>query len=258
MKSNDYTQKLSTITADIFSNMYDPFYSQLNSLINQQVLDHAHKKGEEFIQAYSTKYNYLLELRTTKTIERIREKLKKTTQDINFKANSDFLGLRVNVEVNDIPNKINDFVKYVEMSGGFCFERNPIIKSESDPNDYYFLRNPNDSNSKYKDIVAYVYAYIPEYEYIIEYQIGHKFAFYTFTRDSYLRDNPTNPLGLVDLWTNNFYTNVKNYILGINLTVNLLEELDKLYKSKSKPTETKIFLIILQIYNQSNQSTLTN
>jgi hypothetical protein len=46
----------------------------------------------------------------------------------------------------------------------------------------------------------------------IEFQIGHEFASHTFSIDSALRDDPN--CGKIDLWKNNFYNDVKDYLLN--------------------------------------------
>jgi hypothetical protein len=118
--------------------------------------------------------------------------------------------------------------------------RNSLIK---EGNQFYLLRNSDNIDSKYKDIVVYAFGYHPNYKYIMEFQIGHEFASYVFARDSYLRDNKN--AELVDLWKNNFYEKVKNKILGIDTKVNLFDELNNLYNGKS--IETELYQIIEKI-----------
>ena len=50
---------------------------------------------------------------------------------------------------------------------------------------------------------------------------------------------------MVDLWNNNFYGKVKDKLLGTNIQVNLLEELQKLYNEKT--IETELYQMIEQI-----------
>jgi len=107
----------------------------------------------------------------------------------------------------------------------------------------WLIIKKNDPKSKYKDIVSFSYGYHPKYKYIIEFQIGHPFAFYVFTRDSYLRDNKNSDL--VDLWDNNFYQKVKNKLLGNNTDVDLLTELKNLHGDK--PIDPKLYEIIEKI-----------
>ena len=69
-----------------------------------------------------------------------------------------------------------------------------------------------DTDKKFTDITQYLYVFIEKVGYPIEVQIGHEFASHTFKIDSALRDNPN--CGKVDLWSKNFYGDVKNLILA--------------------------------------------
>lgn len=237
---NNYINILSKITANIFANMYDPFYSQLTENICQDVLDEANKMSNQFVIDYKEKNNYEIIARPAKKMERIIIKKQYNKPDIHFKVNSDFSAFRINTKINDITNKLDDLENYFKNINGLFFLRNPIIK---DNNDFYLLKNYDDFNSKYKDIVVYAFAYHPKYKYIMEFQVGHEFASYVFTRDSYLRDHKNTEL--IDLWKNNFYEKVKNKILGVNTEINLLDELNNLYDGKS--IEPELYKIIEKI-----------
>ena len=67
-------------------------------------------------------------------------------------------------------------------------------------------------DNNFKDIIQYVYVYLDQIGYIIEFQIGSEFATHSFTINSSLRDNPN--CGKIDLWTEDFYDDVKTYILN--------------------------------------------
>lgn len=237
--TDSYTNLLTTLTLDVFSDMKNPFYSTLTEYITQNVLDEAFQLSKLFMTNYAETHDYQLLARNCKTIERINTKKQRVAPDIHFKVNSDFIAYRVHTSVNDIPNKLNDLKEFLESSGGLFFLRNELY-FENDS--FYFLRD-NDVSTKYKDIVAYAYAYHPKYKYIIEFQVGHPIASYVFTRDSYLRDHPDSKL--VDLWKNNFYTNAKQKLLGENNDVNLLAELYILYLNA--PIEHELLEIIKTI-----------
>jgi hypothetical protein len=236
--TESYTNLLGSITSDIFSDMKNPFYSTLTDHITQNVLDEAFKLSKLFMTDYAETHDYQLLARNCKTIERINTKKQRISPDIHFKVNSDFIAYRVNTNVDDIPHKLHDLKEFFKKSDGLFFLRNELF-FENDS--FYFLRD-NSALTKYKDIVAYAYAYHPKYKYIMEFQVGHPFAAYVFTRDSYLRDHPDSKL--VDLWKNNFYTNVKQKLLGQNNN-DLLAELDVLYSNV--PTETELLEIIKSI-----------
>lgn len=235
-----YTKLLEKITLNEFSDVLHKCYFNLTKEINQDVLNEANELSKQFMTDYKKIYNYEITSRPVKKIERILIKQQRTTSDIYFKVNSDFSAFRINTEVNDITNKLDDLAKYFKDNNGLYFLRNPVIKDE---NNFYLLKNSDDYNSKYKDIVVYSFGYHPQYKYIMEFQVGHPFAFYVFKRDSYLRDNKDSDL--VDLWGNNFYGKVKDKLLENNTTVNLLDELTKLYNGR--PIEPELYKIIENI-----------
>jgi hypothetical protein len=68
---------------------------------------------------------------SSKSMERILVKQKENKSDINFKINSDFMGFRINAEVDDIINKSNDLEKYFNDIDGLYFMRNPIVKENT-------------------------------------------------------------------------------------------------------------------------------
>ena len=238
--TSNYIGILSKMTFSVFSNMFDPYYSQLTQHINQDVLNEANIMGKQFVIDYKKKYDYEIESRPAKKMERILVKQQRNNSDINFKVNSDFSAFRINTGVNNITAKLEDLENYFKDIDGLYFLRNSIVKNE---NNFYLLRNSNDTTTKYKDIVVYSYGYHPKYKYIMEFQVGHPFASYVFARDSYLRDNKNSDL--VDLWDNNFYGKVKDKLIGINTEVNLLDELIKLYNGKT--IETELYELIEQI-----------
>jgi hypothetical protein len=240
----NYTNILSKITFNVLSDMLNPFYSNLTKEINQDILNEANELSKQFALDYKEKYGYEIVSRPVKKMERILVKQQRNNSDIHFKVNSDFSAFRINTEVNDIVNKLDDLQKYFSDMDGLYFLRNPIIKEEQH---FYLLRNSDDSTSKYKDIVVYSFGYHPKYKYIMEFQVGHPFASYVFTRDSYLRDNKDSDL--VDLWDNNFYGKVKDKLLGTNTQVNLLNELNQLYDGR--PIEQELYKIIEKIENNN-------
>lgn len=67
-------------------------------------------------------------------------------------------------------------------------------------------------DGKYTDIVQFVYVYLPEIG-IVEFQLLHPFARYTFTRNSELRENPALKAEMPSLFTDKFYDLVKRFLL---------------------------------------------
>jgi len=105
-----------------------------------------------------------------------------------FKVISDFLAVRIDCDVNQIKDKI-DYIKNIVTSNKGYFH----IRSSSIERLYGFFMESNN----FRDIVQYMYAYVEQIGYIIEFQIGSEFATETFKINSALRDDPN--CGKVDL-----------------------------------------------------------
>lgn len=143
-------------------------------------------------------------------MKRIEIKKLGTQADISFKVNSDFCAFRIPSEPNNIKNVVEKIQEITIKNNGI-----------------FFIRNSIENNGQINDIVQYVFVYIPEFKYIIEFQIGHCFAFYTFTQDSLIRDlkSENKPINdCIDLWfheentpwTDCFYMKMKNKILNFD------------------------------------------
>lgn len=222
-----YTQYLKSITDIIFRDHNNEFYNELTNLINQDVLNNTTDAMESFRTDFNnyTNCKYSLKSRSQKTMNRINIKKLNNKSDINFKTNSDLCAFTINCEINDIKNVIDTLDNFTKLNNGFGYLRNDIF-SESN-----------------RDIIAYYFLYIPKYNYIFEFQVGHKFASYVFARDSYLRDKPHMRNTIVDLWQNDFYNHVKNTLIELNdnnnnnksylpLKYNIYNELNELYNGK--------------------------
>lgn len=222
---NMYKNFLNEIIQDNgLNNLEHKSWNKLFEHITQDVLNDAHSKSDEVINLYKP---LKIISRKCKKIERIRDKNKEQKYCKSFKVNSDFLAFRVKVsEITNIPAVTDYIVKTTKKHGGISFIRNGII----------------DEVSNMTDIIQYVFIYIPSIGYIMEFQIGHPFAMYVFTNDSLIRDGNTS---VVDLWDNNFYTNVVKYILT-GEPCDILAEINELYEDKTIPKE---FLNILQAIN---------
>lgn len=120
-----------------------------------------------------------------------------------FKVVSDFVAVRVPCEVTEIQGKIDRIRDIVLANRGQMH-----IRGASTERPYGFFMT---QDKKYTDITQYVYVFLEKVGYPIEIQIGHQFASHTFTIDSALRDNKE--CGKVDLWKDNFYSDVKKFIL---------------------------------------------
>lgn len=173
------------------------------SKINQEVLTDAFEK-HGLVRTIFLDIGEIIP-RNCKSISRVEKKMTEQTpgRENYFKVVSDFVAVRVHCNINDIQTKIDRIRKIVLENGGQIH-----IRGSSNERPYGFFMN---ADKKYTDITQYVYIFLEKVGYPIEFQIGHEFASHTFTIDSALRDNPS--CGKVDLWSKNFYGDVKNYIL---------------------------------------------
>ncbi|MDO8300961.1 hypothetical protein [Lacisediminimonas sp.] len=129
----------------------------------------------------------------------------------DFKVVSDFMAGRVNCSVVDIAPTVEKFRQLAEKHNGWCVVR-------GNGNDSYGAHRKDGS---YKDIVQYLFLYLPETGHVTELQVGHTLAAVTFTVDSFLRDNRTTlpPEQLpIDLWGNkekgtDLYPTIRDYLL---------------------------------------------
>ena len=214
---NDYTKLLSYMMPEQLYQLDNEAWSNLSALINESVLADAHSKVNEVKSCFQP-LNLLS--RPMKKYSRVLVKQsedKKYNKD--FKVNCDFLAFRIGV---DDPCNIQSVV-------------DTVVSKTTDHKGWCFVRN----NEYGPDIVRYVYAYIPSIGYMMEFQIGHPFAGYTFKQDSLIRDGHN----VVDLWDNNFYVRMKDCILGkVTQEFDVSNELKKLYGEKEVPFELKRIL----------------
>lgn len=169
--------------------------------INQEVLNDAFLQHEKLQNIFKTVGTIIP--RKCKQMSRINLKTDEVSNRGSeyFKVVSDFVAGRIHCDVSELPKKIELIRGIVNKNGSL------YVRGESKDNVYGFCHK----DGKFTDITQYVYVYLDEVGYIAELQIGHEFATYTFTIDSMIRDNPN--CGKVDLWKNDFYCKVKNYIL---------------------------------------------
>lgn len=144
--------------------------------------------------------------RKCKSIARVEKKMTEQPngRENYFKVLSDFVAVRIHCDVNQLPAKI-DRIREIVLAN----DSQMHVRGSSTERPYGFCTNPQ--TKEFTDITQYVYIFIEKIGYPVEIQIGHEFASHTFTIDSALRDDKT--CGKVDLWNQNFYSEVKNYIL---------------------------------------------
>lgn len=193
--TNEYRDKLYNIIKESNFNQDCLDYKNIIHLITQEVVDEAHKQSEEVIKLLNlTNIDSIRPM--PKKITRIKSKNAKFQPD--FKLNSDFIAMRINVKPSNIVEYCEILSNNVKNLNGYCNVRYVI-----------------------NDIVAVVYIYLPQIGYITELQIGSPFCFYVFRIDTKLRDIRNGITQMsdeykVDLWDNNFYDDVKSKILEDN------------------------------------------
>lgn len=202
--TDNFKNELSNVIEEL--SLSESFWNSLKwkslfPFINQEVLTDAFEK-HDIIRSMFPKLDIIT--RNCKSITRVEKKM--TEQRLNrenyFKVVSDFIAVRVNCDVDQIREKIG-YVKWItNLNGGDILIRG---QSSNQPNGGFM-------NSKFVDITQYVYVYLKEIGYVIEFQIGHEFASHTFAIDSALRDNPN--CGKIDLWDDGLYDDVKTYLLN--------------------------------------------
>ncbi len=166
--------------------------------VNQGVLDEAFSKIPDLIKLVPADIQPRLIPRRPKLFDRI---VKKTSEigerdGAFFKAVSDFIAFRVNCQVPEIMSICQTLDRELTVKhGAFGVFKGRCVSD----------------NGKLTDIVQYYYGYVPSIGHLVEFQVGHELAAYTFTVDSALRDNPK--CGEVDLWTNGVYNMLKTRLL---------------------------------------------
>lgn len=189
-----YKHRLSEI-APIFMNpngLSDIKWKQLIDNVDQSVLDDAISKQKDVMKMLSS---VNLIPRLPKKMERINVKKNQVNQ-MWFKVVSDFLAFRINTNVTTIPSTIIDVQTQL---------------FNNDRSARFYNKGSCYNDNKYTDIVQYFYAYMPVIGHVVEFQVGHELAAYTFKIDSALRDDPE--CKEVDLWTDGVYGILKNRIL---------------------------------------------
>jgi hypothetical protein len=208
LSTKPYRALLSEILSsdpDAISRHTDQRWAQLSKLINADVLAEARSNGARFPKLLG---EFSMVSRPVKTIERTRQKGTGTRPDVAFKVNTDLAAFRINTSVHEVSDTVKQIHDSVREHGGVSVSRNPIV----------------DSNGVQTDIVDFLYVYLPSVEYLIEVQVGHPLAAYTFTQDSLLREAKNQRVedrSLTDLWectpdadwTQCFYIQARNLLL---------------------------------------------
>lgn len=177
-------------------------WKEITESVTQVDLDLAHSKAgivKERLVALG-----ITSERNPKTLERVKAKILECEKDGNyFRVVSDLMAFRVNCSVGEIDEKL----ALIEKLENCTFLVRSSIQITCSFKEY---------KREYSDIVQYVYLYFEDVGFIAELQIGHPFAMYSFEVYSRIRDGGQG----VDLWTDGFYTQVRDHILDtVNRTL---------------------------------------
>ncbi len=171
-----------------------PEWKNLFEHVSQDVLNDAFTHTESLIEMFKP---LKLEPRKCKKYERvIKKKTENKKYNKDFKINSDFLAFRIKVsEPHNIHAIIDKISQIIVSNNGFWHLRTQIHNEQKEP----------------ENIIQFIYGYIPEIGYIMEFQVGHPFSMYVFSVDSKMRDNENAPIE--NFWKNDFYSEMKRSIL---------------------------------------------
>ena len=187
-------------------NFTSPVWKELVPLISNEVLTDAHNSYTQYEDLFHGLHGVS---RPLKTMKRVNIKSQSTREDVPFKVNSDLCAVQFRTyDINSIKHIMTKLQQRVIDEEGIFQIRNSI----------------EDANNNFTDIIQYAFAYVPSIGYIIEIQVGHTFAMYTFKVDSSIRDKRiegSSLEGIVDLWDNGFYGFVKSVILSIEMNITM-------------------------------------
>lgn len=194
-------------------------WSEAVALIDQSVLDNAHACSEKMVGAAlkrvcsSLKNNTLFSVKKAsvgppKQLSRVEEK-KQTKGLATFKVICDLMRARVETEVKSIHAHLNAWRlecsergwKYHIRGGGYCGSHAEL--------------HEHPCHLVFKDIVQFVYLFLPKEGFFVELQIMEPVAAHTFHIDSLLRSWPTNLERPVDLWEDELYLKIRQHILAL-------------------------------------------
>lgn len=178
-------------------------WKTLGGALTQEILDDAFARTEQLREIFSGgEFDDTLRP-AAKELKRAEKKLSEQYpgRENYFKVVSDLLAVRLQCDVANIPETISSLKAIFEKRGSEVYLRGA---SPAQPLGAF-------KADRYIDIFQFMYVYDLLVGYIIEIQVGHPFAFLTFSIDSALREDKN--CGLIDLWNDGFYGDVKAYIL---------------------------------------------
>lgn len=230
-KMEAYLTQLKKVVSDTIAtdtkigHEFDPSHEEWKSLlplVSQKVLDASIHLSSDIRLNLEAILTISPEARPVKSYQRFYTKafVKPPTFTPAFKAVCDFVAYRITCSLFEIPTVVDILKQWVFQNEGKWFERTPTVYQP---------------DGSFADLIQYFYVYLPKVG-IIEFQIGHPFAMYTFKTDSYLRENPT-CTEAVDLWQNDFYAQTKQTILDKHNSSKIYKKLLNLFGDRCIPME---------------------
>lgn len=222
-----YKQKLLKLAKNYFNDITNINWLELSDHITEDVLYDAHSKEDEIIKILDI---YMMSRGVKKSMAKITKKQHNHNEDPHrgFMINSDLLAFRLSCQPDEIEINVSNIATIVYAHGGYVNIRGTIKNTES----------------MIIDIIQTIYIYLPQIGYIVEIQVGHPFAFYSSTLNTILqdkKDNQEDVSKMLDLWaygpdenwTDCFYIQVRNKILGLNPELDVLTLYSSRYPDKT-------------------------
>jgi hypothetical protein len=215
------------------------------SFISDQVLSDAHVSTSKFIDMFK-ETDLTFVSRPKKSLERVNEKFSgglarfdagKGGADFFFKVISDFSAVRVPVKASSVYDAVEKIQQVIRDNGGVYCVRNHITEVDESG-------KPKVS-APMKDIILYMFAFVPSTGYVVEMQIGSPFASKTFEIDSVIRgmrSRKESTENVIDLWDDDTYSKISTEILkGPQGNPDFVKQtLEALYVKKNQVVPTDV------------------
>ncbi|KAF2808916.1 uncharacterized protein BDZ99DRAFT_477416 [Mytilinidion resinicola] len=184
-------------------NPSSPIWNTLHALVDQAVLNDAHALTAAAINLLHTADpTLILAARASpKSLARFATKASFGSHDKHgnpsdsaWKAVNDFIAMRMPARVPEMTLR----QRQASRGRGRQARRKVVCLEDGEDSTSTCASAP-------KDLCCFVYAWLPAVGSIMEVQVNHPFASFTFARDSLLREHPERKGELVDMWDEGLY-----------------------------------------------------
>ncbi|AYV75298.1 MAG: hypothetical protein Terrestrivirus1_172 [Terrestrivirus sp.] len=215
------------------------------SFISEEVLSDAHTSTSKFVDLFKgTDLTFVS--RPKKSLERVNEKFSgglarydagKGGADFFFKVISDFSAVRVSVKASNVYEAVEKIQQVIRDNGGVYRVRNHITEVDES--------GKPKVGAAMKDIILYMFAFVPSTGYVVEMQIGSPFASKTFEIDSVIRGMRSRKESIenvIDLWNDDTYSKISAEILKgpLGNPDFVKQTLEALYSKKNQAVPTDV------------------